>query len=51
MTVPRIILNNLLFHLGNTAVTFDRLNLSFEPLKYGIVGDNGGRDISGKYWD
>lgn len=38
---PRIILNNLSFHLENTDVSFNKMNLSFEDLKYGIVGQNG----------
>lgn len=40
-TTPRIILNNLSFHLHQTPVRFDKINLSFESLKYGIVGANG----------
>ena len=40
-TIPKIILNNLSFHLENTPVKFDQLNLAFEQLKYGIVGANG----------
>ncbi len=40
-TTPRIILNNVSFQLDQTPVHFDSLNLSFEPLKYGIVGANG----------
>ena len=38
---PRIIVNNLSFHLSNTAVSLCNICLSFEALKYGIVGDNG----------
>ena len=36
-----IILNNLSFHIDNTPVNFTNINLSFDSLKYGIVGDNG----------
>ncbi len=38
---PNIILNNLSFHLDNSLVNFTNVNLSFESLKYGIVGWNG----------
>jgi ABC-type Mn2+/Zn2+ transport system ATPase subunit len=42
MTItPRIILNNLSFHLEATPVSFERINLSFEAKKYGVVGPNG----------
>ena len=40
-TIPRIILNNVSFHLDQTSVQFDKINLSFEKLTYGIVGQNG----------
>lgn len=40
-TSPRIILNNLSFHLDQTPVRFNGLHLTFESLKYGIVGRNG----------
>ena len=40
-TIPRIILNNLSFHLEETPVSFERINLSFEAKKYGVVGPNG----------
>ncbi len=40
-TKPRIILNNITFHLPQTSVKFNNINLAFEELKYGIVGDNG----------
>jgi len=36
-----IILNNLTFRLPNSSVHFNNINLSFERLKYGIVGRNG----------
>lgn len=38
---PQIIINNLSFHLDQTAVQFHHINLTFEQLKYGIVGRNG----------
>jgi len=41
MTTPRIIVNNLLFRLEHTPVSFNEASMSFESLKYGIVGDNG----------
>ncbi len=41
MTIPRIIVNNLSFHIELTAVSFNDISMSFEALKYGIVGDNG----------
>ena len=41
MTTPHIILNNISFRIENTRVKFEKLNLSFENLKYGIVGQNG----------
>lgn len=41
MSTPRIIINNLSFHIENTPVNFRDIHLSFESLKYGIVGDNG----------
>ncbi len=41
MSTPRIIINNLSFHIENTLVSFRDIHLSFESLKYGIVGDNG----------
>ncbi len=41
MFTPRIIINNLSFHIENTPVAFRDIHLSFESLKYGIVGDNG----------
>lgn len=40
-TTPQIILNNITLHLDHTPVRFDKINLSFGDLKYGIVGDNG----------
>ncbi|WP_423063971.1 ribosomal protection-like ABC-F family protein [Candidiatus Paracoxiella cheracis] len=40
-TTPQIILNNLSFHLDQTPVRFSGVNLTFESLKYGIVGRNG----------
>lgn len=40
-TTPRIILNNLSFYLEETPVFFERINLSFEAKKYGVVGPNG----------
>lgn len=41
MSTPRIIISNLSFHIDNTAVSFKDIYLSFESMKYGIVGDNG----------
>ena len=38
---PRLIVKNLSFHIENTTVAFSDICLSFESLKYGIVGDNG----------
>lgn len=40
-TSPRIILNNVSFHLDQTPVRFNGVNLTFESLRYGIVGQNG----------
>ncbi len=40
-TSPRIILNNVSFHLDHTPVRFNGINLMFESLRYGIVGHNG----------
>lgn len=40
-TTPRIILNNVTFHLHHTPVRFNEINLSFDMLRYGIVGLNG----------
>ncbi|OGO91562.1 MAG: hypothetical protein A3F41_02490 [Coxiella sp. RIFCSPHIGHO2_12_FULL_44_14] len=40
-TTPRIILNNVSFHLSHTPVRFEKVTLSFENLKYAIVGQNG----------
>lgn len=37
----RLILNNVSFHLKQSTVCFNQLNLSFETKKYGIVGANG----------
>jgi ATPase subunit of ABC transporter with duplicated ATPase domains len=41
VATSRIILNHLSFHLDQTPVRFNKLNLAFERLKYGIVGSNG----------
>lgn len=41
MSAPRIIINNLSFHLEHTSVFFSDISMCFESLKYGIVGDNG----------
>ena len=38
---PHITLNNLSFHLDQTLIAFDELNLSFGQQVYGIVGKNG----------
>lgn len=40
-TSPRIILNNVSFHLDQAPVRFNGINLTFDSLKYGIVGHNG----------
>lgn len=40
-TSPRITLQNVSFHLDQSPVRFNKINLSFESLKYGVVGPNG----------
>ncbi len=40
-TAPRIILNNVSFHIDQSPVRFAGINLTFESIKYGIVGKNG----------
>lgn len=40
-TIPRIILNNVSFQIEQTPIRFNKINLSFENQKYGIVGKNG----------
>ncbi len=40
-TTPRIILNNVCFHLNQSPIRFNAINLSFESYTYGIVGRNG----------
>lgn len=40
-TTPRITLNNVTFHLPNSPVQLNDINLSFEKLKYGVIGLNG----------
>lgn len=41
MSIPRLIIHNLSFHIDNTPVAFDDVDLSFDASKYGVVGDNG----------
>jgi len=40
-TTPRIILNHLSFQFEHTPIRFHKVNLTFETLKYGVVGQNG----------
>lgn len=41
LRVPRILINYLSYTIPDTLVKFERLNLSFDQRRYGIVGDNG----------
>jgi len=38
---PNISIHNLSFHISDTAVRFDSINLSFSQRKIGVIGDNG----------
>ncbi len=41
MTIPQIIFNNVSFQLDHCPVQLNKINLTFNLRKYGLVGDNG----------